>query len=192
MLRNSFFVLVLAFVLVNSALALTCPDLVSYEPNNLIQFLKAHGRNADADCVSQAITRLGGFRTPSGADVLVDLLDFRRPDSPGEKLHLFDPHDKFPAVPALFSIGFPAVPALLSKLQSGEASEVIRANGIRTIVTIYRDNPPEAIAALMKAAAAANTETEAVRLESCAKDGVSFCGKSWKDRCEAALTAANR
>jgi hypothetical protein len=86
---------------VNPARALNSPDLVSCEPNNLIQFLKAHGRNADADCVSQAITRLGGFRIPSGVDFLVDLLDFRRRDSPGEKLHLFDPHNKFPSVPAL-------------------------------------------------------------------------------------------
>ena len=192
MLRNSFFVFVLAFLLVNSALALNCPDLVSYEPNNLIQFLKAHGRDADADCVSQAITRLGGFRTSSGTDVLADLLDFRRPDSASEKLHLFDAHDRFPAVPALFSIGLPAVPALLSKLQSGEGNEEVRSNGIRALVTIYRDNPPEAIAVLMKAAAAATTETEAVRLESCAKDGVSFCGQTWKDRCKAALILANR
>jgi hypothetical protein len=192
MLRNRLLVSVLATLLLNSALALDCPDVVSYKPNNLIQFLKAHGRNADPDCVSQAITRLGGFRTPSGADVLLDLLDFQRPESEGEKLHLFDAHDKFPAVPALFSIGFPAVPALLSKLQSGEGNELVRSNGIRALVTIYRDNPPDAIAALMKAAAAAKTETEAVRLESCAKDGVSFCGKTWKDRCEAAITVSNR
>jgi hypothetical protein len=116
MLRNRLLVSVLATLLLNSALALDCPDVVSYKPNNLIQFLKAHGRNADADCVSQAITRLGGFRIPSGVDFLVDLLDFRRRDSPGEKLHLFDPHNKFPSVPGLFSISFPAVPALL---QSG-------------------------------------------------------------------------
>ena len=95
MLRNCFYMLVLAFLLVNPALALNSPDLVSYEPNNLIQFSKAHGRNADADCVPQAITRLGRLRIRFGVDVLVDLLDFRRPDSPGKKLHLFDPHDKF-------------------------------------------------------------------------------------------------
>lgn len=192
MLRNRLLVSVLAALLLNSAWGLDCPDVVSYTPNNLIQFLKAHGRNADPDCVSQAITRLGGFRTPSGADVLLDLLDFQRPESEGEKLHLFDAHDKFPAVTALFSIGFPAVPALLSKLQSGEGNELVRSNGIRALVTIYRDNPPDAIAALMKAAAAAKTETEAVRLESCAKEGVSFCGKTWKDRCEAATTVSNR
>jgi hypothetical protein len=69
---------------------------------------------------------------------------------------------------------------------------VVRSNALRTIVSIYRDNPPEAITAFTKAAAAAKTQVEAVRLESCAKDAAKFCGKTWKDRCEAALPASNR
>jgi len=163
--------LILPLCLVTYVEAIDCSDVPTSKPNELAQFLKAQAREADSECVSQMISRLGEFRRASNANVLIDLLDFQRPESAREKASLFDMHDKFPAVPALFSIGLPAVPALLSKLQSGEENEVFRSNGIRALVTIYRDNPPEAIATLMKAAAAAKTETEAVRLESCAKDG---------------------
>ena len=122
-------------------------------------------------------------------DVLVGLLDFRRPESVTEKAHLFDMHDKFPAVSALLSIGTPAVPALLARLQSGQATDVARSNGIHAVALIYRDDPPQAVKAFVNAAANAKTQAEAVRLESCAKDAVNFCAKSWHDRCEAALNA---
>ena len=95
---------------------------------------------------------------------LIDLLDFQRPESEGEKLHLFDAHDKFPAVPALFSIGLPAVPKLIAKLQDAQTTEKVRSNAIRTIFTIYRENPVQAITVLMDAAHAAKTQDQAVRL----------------------------
>jgi hypothetical protein len=182
--------LVLIFILslVSAANAMDCSDIASSKPSDLVQFLKTQGREADEECVSQAIVRLGGFRTTSGIDVLIDLLDFQRPQSTSEKLHLFDPHDKFPAVQALFGAGLPAVPQLIRKLEDGRATEVVRANAIRTVVLIYRDDPSKAITRFMHASRTANGQGQAVRLEACAKDAVKFCG-SLKDRCEAALSA---
>jgi len=180
--------LVLAFCLVSSVGAIDCSDVPTSKPNELVQFLKTQAREADSECVSRAITRLGGFRSNSGTDVLIDLLDFQRPESQGEKLDLFDAHDKFPAVPALFSIGMPVVPSLIAKLQSQEPSDVLRSNAIRTLVIIYRDNPVQAITVLMDAADAAKTQDQAVRLESCAEDAIKLCG-SRKAECEAARTS---
>ncbi len=183
--------LVLALCLVGSVGAIDCSDIPASKPNELVQFLKTQARDADPDCVSRAITRLGDFRTDSGTDVLIDLLDFQRPESESEKLHLFDAHDKFPAVPALFSIGLPAVPKLIAKLQDAQTTETVRSNAIRTIFTIYRDNPPQAITVLMDAAHAAKTQDQAVRLESGAEDAIKLC-RSRKAECEAARDASNR
>jgi hypothetical protein len=179
--------LILVVLLAGCARALDCGDLASSKPADLISFLQTEEGRADPDCVSRVIVRLGDLRAPSGAEVLVELLDFQRPESALEKAHLFDMHDKFPAVSALLSIGGPAVPALIAGLRSGHVTEVARSNGIHAIALIYRDDPPQAIRVFMKAAASAKNQEEAVRLESCARDALKFCSKSSHDRCEAAL-----
>lgn len=163
--------------------ALDCPREVASEPSELVQFLKTQASIAAPGCVTQAITRLSNFRTPLGSAVLIDLLDFRRPESLKEKYHLGDTNDKYPAVPALFSVGLPAIPPLLIRLQSGKLSEVARANAIRVVVFIHRENPPEAVRNFKEAAGKAHTQEEASRLRSCARDAVAFCSEGWRARC---------
>jgi hypothetical protein len=174
-------------LLASPARASDCSQVAASDPADLIKFLKTEASIADPTCVAKAIVRLGDFRTPAGAAVLIGLLDFQRPESVKEKYHLADLHDKFPAVPALFSIGKPAIPALLAKLQTGEMDAVARSNAIRTITAIYRDNPPNAIATFMRAATKATDQGAAVRLESCARDAIAFCGEKWRVKCEEAL-----
>ena len=122
---------------------------------------------------------------------MADFLDFERPESDRERAGVADPHDRFPAVAALVSLGKPAVPSLTRKLQEGRMNEKQRENAIRSIVLIYAENPATAIKVLKEAAKKSVRQEEAVRLESSAKDAVRFCGKSWKDRCEAMLTENN-
>jgi hypothetical protein len=188
MRHNFVFGLVLVVLAANPARTLDCADLAASKPDDLVQFLQTQARHADPDCVARAIVRLGDFRAPSGVEALVDLLDFQRPESPREKAHLFDMHDKFPAVSALLSVGMPAVPVLIARLQSGQLTDIARSNGVHAVALIYRDNPPRAIA-FRKAAASAKSQEEAARLESCARDAIRFCSKTWHSRCEAALGA---
>jgi hypothetical protein len=182
--RRNFTVGVIFVVLVSGlARALECPKPVESDPADLVQFLEAQARTADPECVTLAIRRLGEFRSPLGIAVLVDLLDFRRPDSDAEKLHVFDAHDKFPAVSALFGVGSPAIPDLLTKLKTRKASPTERKNGIRAMMFIHRESPPEAIRVLKEAANAATDPQEASQLESAARDAVAFCGEKWRVKC---------
>jgi hypothetical protein len=181
--------IVLILFVSNICRTLDCFNLPTSKPNELVQFLKTQGREADPECVSKAITRLGDFRSNLGTDVLIDLLDFKRPESDRETFGVADGHDKFPAVPALYSIGLPSVPRLIAKLQEADTTELVRSNAIRTIVVIYSANPSKAITVLLDAARIAKTQDQAVRLESCAQDAVKQCGNSRKTQCEAALMA---
>jgi hypothetical protein len=166
-----------------------CREVEGMASEALVSFLRTNASNADPQCVTDAIWQLGESKSASRAaiDVLISLLDFRRPQTNPERMHISINRDWFPAVSALFSIGKPAVTPLIATLKSGQMSETARQNGIRAILAIYRDDPPQAVVALKNAAAAAHSEAEAVTLEQCAKDAVSRCSKSWKDRCEAAL-----
>lgn len=183
---KSKFVLSISFLILVTSFsrALECPTAVESNPADLVQFLQTQARTADPECVTRAIRRLGEFRSSSGAAVLVDLLDVRRPDSEAEKISLFDMHDRFPAIPALFAVGSSSVPALLEKLKSGKASQTARSNGIRVIVLINRDSPPEAVKILKRAASNAKNSEEAEQLESCARDAVAFCAEKWRAQCE--------
>ena len=191
MIFGLIFVLVCLFVI--STQALDCNEVVSQKKSDdLISFLKTRAQQMDAECVSRAITTLGDLRAASGADALASFLDFERPQSERERAGVADPHDKFPAVPALVSIGLPAVPTLMRKLQGGEMTKVARQNAIRSIVLIHSEDPSRAIETLKRAATETRTQEESLRMESSARDAIRFCSKSWRDRCEAALTASNR
>ena len=80
--------LILPLCLVTYVGAIDCSDAPTSKPNELAQFLKAQAREADSECVSQMISRLGEFRRASNANVLI--LDFQRPESAREKATLFD------------------------------------------------------------------------------------------------------
>jgi hypothetical protein len=186
MLRWTGLFILIAFTGVLAS-ATECPEVASAGVPELVQYLKTKSSTADPTCVAQAITRLGNFRSILGVQVLVSLLDYRRPESEKERYHLYDAHDIFPAVPALVSIGEPAVPGLIAKLQTGDMSRVARSNGIRAIVFIYSANQLRAITILRKAAANAPNQEAAARLESCARDAIAFCGEKWRVKCEEAL-----
>jgi hypothetical protein len=164
--------------------ATDCPKQVESNPADLVQYLETQGRTADPECVTKAIGRLGEFRSPAGVPVLIDLLDFRRPDSDAERMRLFDMHDRFPAVSALFAVGAPAIPALIAKLQTGRASQTERTNGIRAIMSMQRNSPPDGVKILKKAAANAKDPEQSTQLDLAARDAAALCSEKWRSQCE--------
>lgn len=169
-----------------------CSIVAGFTAEQLLDFLQHNSRTADPQCVTEAITRAGVLRTPAATEVLITLLDFERPETAMEKMHISSLHDKFPAVPALFAVGKPAVPALIRRIQTGELTDVAQRNSLRALLAIYRESPPEAILTLKTAAAKANNQADAVRLESSMRRAVGFCAKSWRERCNAVIADANR
>jgi len=169
----------------------TCPDLSSSSTKELISFLERNGHAADPACVKKIITQLGDAKQVAAINVLISLLEFRRPDTEMEKQHLLSIEDRYPAVEALFQIGMPAVPSLVSALASYRTSDLSRQNALRALEEIHSEDPTKAISLLRKAASEAKTGAEAVRLESAARDVMKYCGKLWHDRCAAALLDAN-
>ena len=189
MFRSFGFSILLASLLVITVHAVDCNEIVSQKKvDDLISFLKMRAQKSDPESVSQAITRLGDLRAPSGVEVLITFLDFERPQSRRERAGVADMHDKFPAVPALVSIGVPAIPALLETLK-GEMNQAARENAIRSVVFSHDDDPPRAIGIFKLASAKARTKEGSLHMESSAREAVKFCSSSWRYRCEAALAA---
>jgi hypothetical protein len=56
-----------------------CEMVTNSSASELIEFLNKDVKAGNPECVSRAIVRLGGFRDPSGTEVLINFLDFRRP-----------------------------------------------------------------------------------------------------------------
>jgi len=166
-----------------------CQELEDKSVEDLVLLLQSGPDSSTAECFTEAIYKLGN-KEPQGnqyADVLVKLLDYRRPPTEAERMHIASTRDWFPATSALFSIGNPALPVLIAHLEGGGLSKTARENAIRTFVSINRDDPPRAISVLKAAARRAESQFEAMNLEAAARDAVERCGKSWKDKCQAVL-----
>src|SRR5689334_20688522 len=93
-----------------------CAGVQNAAASQLIAYLKSSAINAEPECVTVAIRRLGDLRDASGTSALISALDFARPKSVKEEAGLSDLHDRYPAVPALFSIGPNAAPALVNAI----------------------------------------------------------------------------
>lgn len=190
MLRTAAYVvaLMIAGSIGSCAQAEDCPSVTNLSQAELLQWIDGHRDRSEGLCLAIAINRIGEFRSVEATSTLLDFLDFQRPETDREKLHISTLHDKFPAVPALFSIGKPAVPQILERLKTGNLSENARHNAVRSLVLIYRDNPVDAVTALRKAADKLGNDVEKDRILVSARDAASTCPKSWQSRCSAALT----
>jgi HEAT repeat protein len=129
---------------------------------------------------------LGTSKDPIAIPILIELLGFERPETEAEKLGVSSMQDKFPAVPALFSMGKPAVPALIDNLRTKDLDPVVRKNALRALIMLHRDNPPDAILELKNARSKAKLGPETDRLQSVLDDSTQTCPKSWRERCVAA------
>jgi hypothetical protein len=164
-----------------------CKEVVSFDSDQVVTFLSTGAHTASPECVTAAIRRAEELRAANAKDVLVTLLDFKRPETEREKMHISSLRDAFPAVPALFAIGKPAVPTIVTALRGEHLSDLARQNAIRALVLIYRDNPPDAISVLKKAETNLTSPAEGPRLQSAQRQAAKLCGKTWQAQCELAL-----
>jgi hypothetical protein len=118
MFRSFGFSILLASLLAITVQADDCNEIVFQKKvDDLVSFVKMRTQKSDPECVSQAITRLGDLRAPSGVEVLITFLDFERPQSRRERAGVANMHDKFPAVPALVSNRSARDPGIARKAQ---------------------------------------------------------------------------
>jgi hypothetical protein len=182
--------IVLTLVLGAHVFALDCTELLSLSPDSVAHFLQANGRSADPKCVTEAIYRLGHLQskaTDSEIEAVISLLDFRRPKTSQEEMHISSMADLYPAVDALFEMRASAIPHLVADLKGGQMAPIARKNGIRTIVNSSSESPSQAVKVLKNAAREAANQAEAAQLESCAREAAQQCNKSRKQECAVAL-----
>ena len=191
-MRTARYSMTLILLAVQFTHAAICEKVAKSSSAELMELLKGDLQSTTPECIEQAVVRLGDFREASAAAVLVNFLDFKRPLNEREKLGINMRWERFPAVGALFSIGKPAIPALLATLRSEKITEVARQNAIRAVSTIFRDDPPQGVGELRKAAREAKEPTEAARLRSGAESAAALCSDSWRDRCKGELTDAEK
>lgn len=178
-------VTMLALLLGPPALAADCP-ISNLPGGELVAWLTANRDIADPECVAAAISRLGELKNASAVPVLIDLLAFERPETDREKLHISTTHDRFPAVPALSSIGEAAVPPLLRRIRTEDLTPIFRKNALRALILIYRENPVRAVKALQQDVPNAKTAAETDRLRSAMNETILTCPNTWRARCAAA------
>jgi hypothetical protein len=94
---------VAALVMSGHVHAAECPEVAGLPGDKVAEFLEAHGRGADPQCVADGILRLGYLRPKidsSQIEVLVGFLDFQMPETGLDK-YVSSMTDRFPAVSAL-------------------------------------------------------------------------------------------
>jgi hypothetical protein len=137
-----------------------------------------------ADCVTTAIHKLYHVRSKEAIEVLVEYLDFERePDG----IMTGSSMEPFPAVDELFALGRPVLPALIHVV-AGSASKVARDNAVKTIMLIYRDDPPEGIRLLLSEAAKSQDPDQRTLLRQAASSGLRWCQGKHRNDCESALS----
>ncbi len=171
-----------------STFAQSCPTDGS-GPEKALRFLETAKSTASVsdECIERALHQLYRFNTPSAIAVLTRYLDFERPLTPSERhgvtLH---PSDHYPAVDELFAMGTSALPALIDILGSAESSNLARRNALRTVMLIYRADPPAGVALLAAQSNAATDIAKARLLHEAAYDAVGLCPDRSRTSCQIA------
>lgn len=166
-----------------------CDSLQNAELGDLVQFLNAvvpDERNSR--CVTWAIHKLGKERYEPAITPLVRLLDFRRPETEGEKIfHGFD-RETFPAEEALELIGNKALPDVLRIIESDTSSDTSRRNALNVWMELYRqsDENPKGVADLKSEESKVNDSTTKQRLQWAVRTAVTHCNPNELADCQRA------
>jgi hypothetical protein len=97
----------------------------------------------------------------------------------------------YPAGTALFQIGKPAIPQLVAAIAEEATSDLVRNNVADAVSTIYRDDLPEGVAVLVRAARAQTDPLANVRLMDQARRQAAQCGNDLRNDCENAIVREN-
>jgi hypothetical protein len=166
-----------------------CNALEAASSSDLVQFL--NGVVADdenARCVTWAIHKLGQERYELAITPLVKFLDFRRPQSEGERIFHGLSQDVFPAEVALDLIGKKALPEVLRAIYGDTSSETTRQNALSVWMEIYRqDNEhPKGIAELKQEETKATDDAVKQRLKLAVRKAVKLCNPGELIKCRQA------
>jgi hypothetical protein len=127
-------------------------------------------------------------RSNDAINVLVEYLDYQRPRVETGVVTGSN-SDSYPAVSELCSIGKPALTALVRAVTGNDASKEARDNALKTIMLIYRNDPPAGIKFLLNRAANSNDDAQAWQLRQAASDRVGWCYDKYRDHREAVLNS---
>jgi hypothetical protein len=126
-----------------------CDAFRNANKTDLVQFLNnVVPDEKNARCVTWAIHKLGKERYWPAIPALVRLLDFRRPQTPVDKMTETFPRELFPAEEALDKIGKQALPELLRAITADSTSPIAREHAVGAWMVIYRedDEQPNGVA----------------------------------------------
>jgi hypothetical protein len=106
-----FLIILLTFLIDGYSYGIECPKVSnSTTPDEIANYLNSSGQSADPQCMTKMIRELsyvGEHATPFQVQTLIRLLDFQRPETDLEKMHIWSSSNgnQFPSVDALFRIG---------------------------------------------------------------------------------------
>jgi hypothetical protein len=190
-MRHSKYLMELYIVLLLSLCPLIraqqCPN---YDANTegTIAFLRIARSDSGAqnNCVVAAIHKLYHVHSKEAIDVLTEYLDFKREldgVSTGSNM------EPYPAVSELFAIGKPALPVLIRAAGGSSFTKVAQNNALRTIMMIYRDDPPAGIRFLLDEAAHSENGDQGTLLRQGAASAVRWCQGQHRSKCESVLSS---
>jgi len=167
----------------------SCDSLQNAVSADLVQFLNAVVPDEKSSpCVTWAIHRLGQERYEPAIIPLVKLLDFRRPQTEGEKIFHGLSRETFPAEEALELIGKKALPELLHALGAETSTDTLRQNALTVWMEIYRqyDEQPKGVTDLKLEESKASDSSIKGRLEWAVQKAVTRCNKAELAECKQA------
>lgn len=176
----------------STAWAQQCPRLEGASASEMLSYVQAAAKDeANADCVSYAIYRLGEIKYEPAVSTLVNLLAFRRPPDENEKAGAYIRMRGFyPAVDALFEIGPPAAPSLLEAIEGRGTSAQARENAVEVWMSIYRDDPLTGIRLLRSRLDASNESSAKSNLQWALLRAQRWCAPANKLKCKLAAQSA--
>ena len=147
------------------------PGTLQDEEKRLLSILRdRQAQENDPDSLVTAIDRLGGMRSVSAIDDLINLITLKRrlPEQAlGSPVQMGLPRGTLsgdPAAEALFHIGEPALPALVAVIEASDPLALESQNAFYTLVAIFREDPEAGVEYLEKAAHQARSKERANNL----------------------------
>jgi len=170
-----------------------CPALDGSTPASRLEYLRGERARLSPACVLVAVAQLGYDRYVPAVKTLVGYLDYRDPAKmPGfRSAHIEWSGSVYPAGEALFQIGKPAVSQLIEAIADATTSDLVRNNAADAVSTIYREDLPEGVAVLVRAARAQTDPLASVRLMDQARRQAAHCGNERRNDCENAIVREN-
>jgi hypothetical protein len=171
-----------------------CSTLEAATSPDLVQFLNATVPDEqNARCVTWTINKLGKVRYEPATTALVRLLDFRRPQTEGERRVHGLSQRLFPAQEALELIGKKALPEVLHAIEVETSSDVARQNALDVWMEIYRqsDEDPKGVADLKQEEAKVSDEKSKARLKWAVEQAVARCNQPEAAECRKAAATGS-